>query len=152
MSDGRAPPPTEADFPFWTEENIRISDTDHNGHVNNVAIGAYCEAGRGAILHAAGVGKAGGGRYGMALARVAIDYHGEIFWPGRVRIGTRIARMGRSSVAVAQGLFKDGALFATAEGVMVILDPATRRPMAMPEALRARFAALGGGEADLPSH
>ena len=36
----RADPPTEADFPFWSEEKVRISDTDHNGHVNNTATGA----------------------------------------------------------------------------------------------------------------
>ena len=138
----RVPLPTEADFPFWTEEKIRISDTDHQGHVNNVSIGAYVEAGRGEILHEAGIGESGGGRFGMALARVAIDYRREIRWPGRVRIGSRVTRLGRSSVTVAHGLFKEGTLFATAESVMVILDPATRRPMEMPEALRARFAAF----------
>jgi acyl-CoA thioester hydrolase len=136
----RAPPPTEADFPFWTEEKVRISDTDHQGHVNNVSIGAYVEAGRGEMLHAAGIGESGSGRFGMALARVAIDYRREIRWPGPVRIGSRVTRLGSSSVTVAHGLFKDGELFATAESVMVILDPATRRPMAMPEELRARFA------------
>jgi acyl-CoA thioester hydrolase len=142
----RAPPPQESDFPFWTEEKVRISDTDHNGHVNNVSIGAYCEAGRGEILRAAGVGEGSGGRFRMALARVAIDYRREIHWPGPVRIGTRVVRMGTSSVVVAQGLFKDGVLFATAESVMVILDPATRRPMPMPEELRARFAAFAAPE------
>ena len=146
--------PTEADFPFWTEEKVRISDTDHNGHVNNTATGQYCEAGRGELmLHVAGSRGAGRG-FAMAVARVAIDYRREIHWPGRVRVGTRVARIGTSSVTVAQGLFwwppeaaapgsaAPGTLFATAESVMVIMDPVTRRSMPMPEVLRERFGAL----------
>jgi acyl-CoA thioester hydrolase len=27
-------------FPFWTEEKLRIQDTDLNGHVNNASIAA----------------------------------------------------------------------------------------------------------------
>lgn len=145
--------PTEADFPFWSDEKVRISDTDHNGHVNNTATGQYCEAGRGEVmLHVAGSRGAGRG-FAMAVARVAIDYRREIHWPGRVRVGTRVARVGRSSITVAQGLFwrppeaaadAPGLLFATAESVMVILDPTTRRSMPLPEVLRERFAALAG--------
>jgi len=146
-------PPTEADFPFWSDEKVRISDTDHNGHVNNTATGQYCEAGRGEMmLHVAGSRGAGRG-FAMAVARVAIDYRREIHWPGRVRVGTRVARVGRSSITVVQALFwwppeieaeAPGTLFATAESVMVILDPATRRSMPMPEVLRERFADLAG--------
>jgi acyl-CoA thioester hydrolase len=140
---GGGPAPTEADFPFWTEEKLRVADTDMGGHVNNGAIGAFCEAGRAELMMEAG-GDPRTRPFAMAVARVAIDYRREIHYPGRVRIGSRVSRLGTSSVAVAQGLFKDGVLFATAEGVMVILDPATRRPAAMPEAVRSRFAAFAG--------
>ena len=91
----------------------------------------------------------------MAVARVAIDYRREIHWPGRVRVGSRVARIGNSSVTVQQALFwwppevppgsAPGTLFATAESVMVIMDPVTRRSMPMPEVLRERFAALCRG-------
>lgn len=140
---GGGPAPTEADFPFWTEEKLRIADTDMNGHVNNGATGAFCEAGRAELMMEGGGDPRARG-FAMAVARVAIDYRREIHYPGRVRVGSRVSRLGTSSVTVAQGLFKDGELFATAESVMVILDPATRRPMAMPEAVRARFVAFAG--------
>lgn len=29
--------PTEADFPFWTEETLRIADTGHSDDVDNGA-------------------------------------------------------------------------------------------------------------------
>jgi acyl-CoA thioester hydrolase len=149
----RAALPTQADFPFWSEEKVRISDTDHNGHVNNTATGQYCEAGRGEMMLQVAGSRGAGRGFAMAVARVAIDYRREIHWPGRVRVGTRVARIGTSSVTVAQALFwwppeaapgAPGTLFATAESVMVIMDPHTRRSMPMPEALRERFAALAG--------
>ncbi|WP_205082787.1 acyl-CoA thioesterase [Paracraurococcus ruber] len=136
-----APPPPPARFLFWTEEKLRVSDTDMNGHVNNGAIGAFCEAGRAELMLAvAGPPETRAVR--MAVARVEIDYLREIHYPGRVRIGTAVARIGRSSITVEQGLFLDEACFATSVGVMVMLDPTTRRPTEMPAALREGFAAL----------
>jgi acyl-CoA thioester hydrolase len=87
-------------------------------------------------------GERDGRDFAMAVARVAIDYLREIHYPGRIRIGSRVARLGTSSVTVVQGLFKDGVLFARSENVMVILDPDTRRPMPIPAEIRARFEAL----------
>lgn len=136
-----SPPPTPARFPFWTEEKLRVADTDMNGHVNNGAIGAFCEAGRAEIMYEV-AGPPEARRLRSAVARVAIDYRREIHYPGRVRIGTAIARIGHSSITLEQGLFQDDVCFATAEAVMVMLDPATRRPAEIPAALRAGFAAL----------
>jgi acyl-CoA thioesterase FadM len=49
----RSPLPTISDFSFWTDEKLRIADTDHNGHINNGAIGQFCEAGRAELIQAA---------------------------------------------------------------------------------------------------
>src|SRR3954471_3896493 len=138
---GKAPPPPPARFPFWTEEKLRLSDTDMNGHINNGAIGAYCEAGR-AEIWAAVVGPAATRPVGMAVARVVIDYRVEIHYPGRIRVGTAVARIGGSSITVEQALFLGETCFATSEAVMVMLHRETRRPTPIPEALRQGFAAL----------
>ncbi len=135
------PPPAPARFPFWTEEKLRLADTDMNGHINNGAIGAFCEAGRAEIMQAV-AGPPEGRAVGMAVARVEIDYLREIHYPGRVRIGTCVARIGRSSITVEQALFQGDTCFATSRGVMVMLDRETRRPAEMPDTLRAGFAAL----------
>ncbi|WP_165838659.1 acyl-CoA thioesterase [Roseicella frigidaeris] len=135
------PPPAPARFPFWTEEKLRIADTDMNGHVNNGAIGAFCEAGRVEVMRAI-AGPPESSPVRMVVARVEIDYRAEIHFPGRVRIGTAVTRLGGSSLTVEQGLFREGACFATSRAVMVMLDPATRRPAPIPAALRAGFAAL----------
>ena len=135
-----APAPTPARFAFWTEEKLRIADTDMNGHVNNGAIGAFCEAGRAELMQAA-AGPPRERTIAMALARVVIDDRGEIHYPGRVRIGCAVTRLGTSSITIEQGLFFGDLCFATAESVLVVMDPATRRPTPIPEAIRAGFAA-----------
>ncbi|TDH63405.1 acyl-CoA thioesterase [Dankookia rubra] len=135
------PPPAPARFPFWTEEKLRLADTDMNGHINNGAIGAFCEAGRAEIMQAV-AGPPETRAVGMAVARVEIDYLREIHYPGQVRIGTCVARVGRSSITVEQALFQGETCFATSRGVMVMLDRETRRPAEMPAALRQGFAAM----------
>ena len=56
--------------------------------------------------------------------------------------GAVVARIGRSSVTLQQGLYLDGVCFAASQAVIVVLDAETRQPIALPAALRAGFAAL----------
>lgn len=116
-----------AHFPFWTDEKLRIQDTDLNGHVNNASIAALCEAGRGEIISAV-TGEPRSRPLAAALRRVVIDYLAEIHYPGLVRIGSAISRIGNTSITIRQELFLDELRFATAESVIVFMDRATRRP------------------------
>ncbi len=137
----RPTPPGPARFPFWTEEKLRIADTDLNGHINNGAYGALFEAGRGELLtEIAGPPQAR--LVAIALARVEIDYLRELHYPGRVRIGTRVARIGGSSFTLQQGIFLGETCYAAGLSVMVVLDRETRRSAAIPPALRAALERL----------
>jgi len=131
-------------WPFWTEEKLRIQDTDLNGHVNNASIAALCEAGRGEIISAvAGVPRER--PLGSALRRVTIEYLAEVHYPGVVRIGSAIAKVGNTSITIAQALYEDDRCFATAESVIVFIDRDTRRPAPLPGPWRAGFARLAAG-------
>ena len=113
----------------WTEDVLRFGDTDANGHVNNAAFAVFCESGRVNILHTRlrAVQEAGGF---FAIARLVIEFRAELRYPGRVRCGTWVSAIGRTSVGFAQVLLDDdGRLAATSEAVTVALDGATRRPM-----------------------
>jgi len=128
-------------FPFWTEEKLRIQDTDLNGHVNNASIAALCEAGRGEIISAV-AGEPRSRPLATALRRVTIDYLAEIHYPGLVRIGSAITRVGNSSITIRQELFLGDLRFAAAESVIVFMDRTTRRPAPMLDAWRAATGAL----------
>ena len=119
-----------------------MADTDMNGHINNGAIGAFCEAGRAEVLHEI-AGPPLGRTVAMAVARVEIDYLRELHYPGRVRIGTAVSRIGTSSFGLEQALYSDGACFAISRSVMVVIVLETRRPIPILAALREALARLG---------
>ena len=125
-------------YPRIDEDNIRFSDTDALGHVNNTAVAAYLETGRGLLMEAVGTL---GGEAGLqtVIVRLEIDYIAEMRWPGRVVIGTRIAALGRSSVTIEQALFQDGRCTARARSVVVAFDMVARCAVPIPDEHRARY-------------
>jgi acyl-CoA thioester hydrolase len=119
--------PRPDDFPHRTVETIRFGDLDRQNHVNNAVFSTFLESGRVIILY--------GEEYGLTvpgtsfvLARIVIDFLGEMHWPGEVEIGTAVARIGNSSIGLEQALFVGGVCVATAENVLVLVDKATRKP------------------------
>ena len=74
----------------------------------------------------------------------ALDFRSEIRWPGEVAIGTRVARVGRSSVTLHQGLFQCDVCVATAETVIVQMDEATRRSRPLTAEAVKRLTVLAG--------
>ncbi|HZY22815.1 MAG TPA: thioesterase family protein [Beijerinckiaceae bacterium] len=72
----------------------------------------------------------------FVIARLGIDFRAELNFPGRVRTGTWITRLGRSSVSLAQVILSGDTLAAEADAVCVLMDGGTRRPMPYPDATR----------------
>lgn len=132
--------PRPDDFPSRVIEKIRYSDTDRQDHVNNIAFAVFLEAGRVEILFGGDDILAPGCAF--VLARVAIDYRGQIDWPGEVEVCSRVERIGDSSIGIEQALFQNGACAATAEAVMVQLDQATGRAAPLSEVARVRAASF----------
>lgn len=129
MSD--TPPRTLEAYPLRVTDVLRFADTDKIGHVNNAAFATFCESGRVALLYDPRQKLAPPGT-SFVIARLVLDFRAEINYPGTVEIGTRVARVGRSSATLHQALFHDGACVATAESVVVLMGEATRRATALP--------------------
>ena len=127
-------------FPLQVTDNIRHSDTDRQGHVNNAVFATMLETGRVEMIH--GKVELGDEGANWVLARTAIDFRHEMHWPGQVIIGTRIKSIGKSSVTLEQALFNNGTCAAMSESVIVQMNSETRRSQALsPEAI-ARLNAL----------
>ncbi|MGD9975249.1 MAG: thioesterase family protein [Desulfatirhabdiaceae bacterium] len=133
-------------FPVRTYEKLRYADTDRQGHVNNAVFSTMLETGRVEILHDPDSPLASPG-CSFVIASQKIDFHAEINWPGRVEIGTRVSRIGRSSMALEQSLFQNGEMKATAETVIVQLNEITRRSEPLGKDAIARLDSL---RANLP--
>ncbi len=85
----------------------------------------------------------------FVIVRFAIDYIAELNYPGTVDIGTRALGVGRSSYRLGQGLFGEDRCVATAESVIVCIDPKSKRARAIPDGLRQSL--LGGLDPDPPA-
>lgn len=118
MSD---PDLTEPTYTHWVTQQIRFSDTDAMGHVNNVALAAHIESGRVAL----GIELAGRVDDGLTviLRRLEIDYLREVHFPGELRVGARVLSIGTTSFTIGVGVFRDEDCVATSRAVLVVLGP-----------------------------
>lgn len=139
MSRTETPGATDADaYKFWATEHIRFADLDVLGHVNNIAFTIYAESGRAAFLRETGLWTPHGDRQNV-IARIELDYRRELHYPGEVRVGLRVLRIGSSSFTVGIGIFDGSACAATAQAVLVRIDRASRKSIALNDAERARL-------------
>lgn len=130
-------------FPATAFDKLRYGDTDRQGHVNNAVFATFFETGRVEFLFGAGMAIAGPGQ-SFVLARLEIDLVAEVNWPGTVEIGTRVTRVGKSSIGLEQALFQNGALVARAASVVVLTDVTSRRSTPLSEEAVARLRLLSG--------
>lgn len=126
------------DFAGQAYDKLRYGDTDRQGHVNNAVFATFMETGRVELIYNPQDPLLDEG-FSFVLAKLDIDYIAEVFWPGTVEIGTRVVRVGRSSVTMQQAVFQGGKLCASAETVVVHFDQTTRKSHAFSQVQRARL-------------
>ncbi|MGH8444131.1 MAG: acyl-CoA thioesterase [Solimonas sp.] len=115
---------------------MRFADLDLLGHVNNIAFTIYAESGRAAFLRETGLWVPFSPRQNV-IARLELDYRRELHYPGKLRVGLRVLEMGRSSFRLGIGLFDGADCAASAETVLVRIDAATRKAVALDDSERA---------------
>ena len=127
----------EGTFAFWTSEKIRFQDVDRFDHVNNVTFAVYAESGRVEfVARVTPPAVLGDGPY-WVIAELTLRYREQTHYPGEIRVGTGVLRLGRSSMTLGQGLFEGDRCVATSEAVMVLVDPDSGRSTPVPAAARA---------------
>ncbi len=122
----------------------RWMDNDVYGHVNNVVYYSYFDTVVNDYLVRHGVLDYEHGETIGLVVETRCNYHAPLAFPQRVDAGLRVARLGTSSVRYEIGLFAEGEAAPAAQGhfVHVYVDRETRRPVPLPEALRAALAPL----------
>ena len=127
-----------SDYPHTTEITTRWKDNDVYGHVNNVEYYSYFDTVINAYLIAqGGLDIQAGETIGLCVES-GCRFTDSLYFPGTVRAGLRVSRLGRSSVRYEVGLFDATAEGPAAEGyfVHVFVARADRRPRQIPERLR----------------
>ncbi|PNY81152.1 acyl-CoA thioesterase [Deinococcus koreensis] len=127
---------------------LRYSDLDAMGHVNNARYAEYLEVSRIALSQELGLGDVDDL---SVLARLELDYLAEIRLEHELVIETLIERVGRTSWVTVSRFLADGRPCALARGVQVSVDEA-HQPRELPQDFAARvapvrvdsFRAIGG--------
>jgi acyl-CoA thioester hydrolase len=131
------PPASErSSYAIWTYDKLRYGDTDRQGHVNNAVFATFCESGRVMFLYDEKLALAGADA-NFVVVRLEIDFRSELFYPGRIDIGTRVLGIGRTSFRLGQGVFNGDTCAATSETVLVLMDEPTRKAKPLTPQLRA---------------
>ena len=127
----------------WVTHTIRYNDLDALGHVNNAIYSTFVEAGRTAFLQPL-FDEHKHLNVDVVLARIILDYHRELRYPGAVDIGTAVRRVGNSSVVFVNAIFeKDSDVCcASGEAYLVFFDLINRTSMAPPPKIRAAVESL----------
>lgn len=126
-------------FDFINPVFLRFRDIDLLGHVNNVALAGWLEDGRvGLELPIQPCTPTYAGPV-IVLVEARIQYLEEVHLGDQVEVGSRVQRLGNTSVVIGQSVFANGTCAAMAEFVEVLIDPSTRRPTPWPPEFRAHF-------------
>jgi acyl-CoA thioester hydrolase len=116
-------------MPFSHPIEVRFSDLDAMGHVNNAVVVSFMEQGRFQWWRTF----LGGRKFqeeGFLIARVEVDYRLPILLGDDVRVELHCSKAGNSSFDLTYRLTRGlgGEVFAEGKTVQVMLDFATNRP------------------------
>ena len=135
---------TRAAYRLFRPIATRWMDNDVFGHVNNVVYHAYFDTAVNGYLIDEGVLVIGQSPVVGLVVETGCTYFESVAFPDALEAGLAVARLGRSSVRYAIGIFRAGAESAAAQGhfVHVYVDRATQRPIEIPDEVRAKLEAL----------
>ncbi|CAA9301239.1 MAG: hypothetical protein AVDCRST_MAG11-850 [uncultured Gemmatimonadaceae bacterium] len=118
-----------------TPIQMRFSDTDALGHVNNGSFAVYAETARLALL-----GELGESFRSLILAHLSVDFRRQVHFGERVEVETEVTKLGTTSVTLQQVVRANGEPAAEVRSVVVLFDYATQRPRPLPSDAREQLA------------
>ena len=132
-------------FKIVSEVQVRFSDTDALGHVNNAVYLSYLESARVDYLcELLGAKKIE--ELGVIIARVEIDYKSPAFHHETLRVGCRVEEIGGSSIRMDYRVEdkETGRLVALAKSVLVAYDYAAARVVRVSDEWREKMEDFDG--------
>lgn len=95
----------QSDFMHQRQEILRLTDLDFQQHVNNAAITGFLANARFDFLATVRPCLPQGSK--LVIARLEVDFTGELHYGFEVTVGTRIMGFGRTSMRLEQAIFQN---------------------------------------------
>jgi acyl-CoA thioesterase FadM len=126
-------------YPFAYELTVRTTDLNYGGHLGNDRLLALVQEARVAFLATHGWTELDCGGAGLIMADAAVVYRAEAFAGDALRFEVAAVEPSRVGFRLAMRATRaaDGDEVALVETGMVCFDYARRRPVALPDAVRA---------------
>ncbi len=134
-------------FPLVTTITLLWGDQDAFGHINNLAYIRWAETSRVEYLERVGMwAKLPPTGLAPILASIKCDYRAQVNYPDTVLVGTRVTRIGNSSVRMEHRIVSQNldCVVADLDSTLVLLDYARNRPVPVTPRMRALIADLEG--------
>lgn len=122
--------------PFETEIQVRWSDEDRYGHVNNARLLTLTEEARVRATRAWS-GATPGRDVHRVVRAMEVQYEAPVVYGPELRAKVWITRIGKSSYTLRHELWQDGRRRVLCDAVFVHVDPGTGRSVAVTEDERA---------------
>lgn len=126
---------------------VRIGDMNYAHHLGHDALVSLLHEARIAALASLGMTEWDMAGYPSVIADLAVQYQGEASWPEALVAETAIPEPAADSkrLTIYHRLVReyDSQLIATARLTLMVVDPSSGRPVALPESVRATLMAKG---------
>ena len=126
-----------------TPFEIRIdwSETDALGHINNLAIQKYVQAARINFCERCGLMRGmTEPNVGAIMASTACQYHRPLFYPGHVKVYSKVTSINHTSLQMVHTVYNDAEeLVATANDVIVYFDFVNNQKKLLPDVIRQKI-------------
>ncbi|MBB3142973.1 acyl-CoA thioesterase [Halomonas organivorans] len=131
----------EADLCHRHPLSVRITDMNYGRHLGHDAVVSLMHEARVHALDALALAEGDMGGYPCVAADLAVQYQAESRWPEALVVETAIPAPGRRAIAVYHRIRRvaDERTVATARINLMLVDPATGRPVAVPDLVCERL-------------
>jgi len=114
-----------------TDIQVRFSDTDMMGHLNNASYATFAEAARIEFFNSIKINLSK-----MILANISIDFRYQAKFDQPMVVETTILAIGNSSIKLSQKMFSNHHLAAEVTSVVVCFDYQNNQAIAVTNAMR----------------
>ena len=116
----------------------RVSETDGVGHINNVFVPIWFEAGRREIFRIFSP-NLDFVNWKLALVKVTVEYIDQLYLAENVEIRTGIEKIGNSSFTIKEGIYQTNRLCAKGEAIYVNYNFKEKKSEAISKEIRDKL-------------
>lgn len=125
-------------FSFHITINVRFSETDMFGHVNNVSTFIYFEEARIEFLKSKALLTDSMNDHGVpVVSDLQCDYHKQMYFDDKIDVYVKANQIGTTSVDLHyMALNESGDICLTGRGRLVYVNPETGKPVSLSDSMR----------------